>query len=118
MNWQLMLDVFARSVEPITWQQPQHNIRCSQSERFEAVQYLEDKGFVRGTGKPMMWEITEAGRFVVIAGITKIGRRKPAGKEKRELELSLAQRTVAISPIDVFDLARVHKKWVRDDQNY
>ena len=114
--WQLVLEEFAQMQEPRSWEAPQV-LRSTKSERFDAVMFLLEKGFLRQAGQrnnertEPLYEISATGKFVVAAGITKLNRRKTDGKRKPEQEKSLAARMVDKSPISVFDLWRVPFRW-------
>jgi hypothetical protein len=120
-NWQRVLEEFALQSEPVTWELPL--VRLTPLEKFEAVQYLVEKGLVRVAGRlknehsDNTYEITDTGRFMWVAGFTEINRRKsPGEKKKREIDKTLAQRTVERAPVSVWDLARAPWRWSKKDE--
>ena len=122
-NWQVMLEHFALYPEPQPWEVPRHgsNVRLSSAQKWEAVQYLAEKGFlqiagrVKGEGTTLLYQITPVGQFVWQAGFCELKRRGgPKPQRKVEQAPSLAQRAVAKGfPRTVWELAEKPWKWVK-----
>jgi hypothetical protein len=111
-TWQAVLEEFAKSTEPQTWELP--HLRISDLEKFEATAYLVEKGLLRQAGRvrneynDTLYEATQEGRFVWQCGFTDI-RRRARTKERPAPDPSLAERTVKVAHRWVFDL--VTKPW-------
>lgn len=118
-----MLEHFAIHPEPQQWQVPRHgsNVRLSTAQKWDAVQYLLEKGFLRVAGLQMgedpqlLYEITPVGQFVWQAGFCEINRRGGAKPQRRvEQTDTFAQRAVAKGfPRTVWELAEKPWKWVK-----
>lgn len=111
-TWQAVLEEFARSVEPQTWEL--ETVRIDPVDKFEAVMYLVSKGLLRQCGRvreehcDFLYEATPEGRFMWEHGLTEVNRRKrPNGVREQKVETTLAQRTVLVAHRSVFDLARL-----------
>lgn len=111
-TWQAVLEEFARTTEPMTWEL--EHVRVPADEKYEAVLYLLEKGLIAQAGRVRdehcdnLYVATEAGRFMWRVGFTELRRRKrPTGRREQDCDPTLAQRTVAIAHRDVFDLIRL-----------
>lgn len=112
--WEDMLDEFALHPDPMTWYQVK-GLRISIAEQFEAVNHLFERGFVRWAGvirdewKDSLYAITDQGMAYWEEHLK--GKRKRPGTADPVPRYSLAKRTAAVSPVDVFDLPRAPWIW-------
>lgn len=123
----IVLDQFVRQLDPVPWYEIRltgDNGRVPLEELHERVTEVIDAGYVHAVGvRRSIWEDNKRHNDWLY-GPTREGLRRwrtsIRGKRKSSQTFpthTLAQRTAAVSPVDVFDLARVPWKYrLRDEQ--
>lgn len=113
--WQVVLEAFVDAKDPLTLTLPA--IKLNRQLKNEAASYLEGRGLLEPRGRVLYddisentYVVTQEGRFLFAA--IKGSFRERAGKMVHA-DTTVAQRAVAASPIDVFDLVRVPWVWDR-----
>lgn len=116
--WQIVLEAFVQSPEPMNWALP--GLKVEKFARYEATMYLVEKGLIKPAGhtrmgdygRDQLYQVTDSGVFVYN---TIKGTMKPRLGKLTHEGSTLAQRVAERSPVTVFELAA--KPWTWDQKN-
>lgn len=113
-RWEEILDEFALHPDAMTWHKVK-GLRMSIADQFDGVQACVQKGFLQWAGvsckewKDAIYRITPAGLAYWEENVR--GKRRRPTSADPVPKYSTAKLAAAMSPVDVFDLARAPWRW-------